>query len=165
MSQNCDLKFCAWIKQCLEPRVKTNIVSTLPMKSQGFLFITIYNFLFCIWPVLFCVVVNPFLSLLMLIAVLTAEHGPADIFNESSLQTHMYKDKPGKRNLTFIKAKQSIRVRGRWRVFYQMGKNKNNQKRHFFPDYGRICNKKYRESWRGNYIDGITPSALLCIIS
>lgn len=94
----------------------------------------------------------------------TAEHVPADILNESSLQRH--KDKPGKGNLTFVKLKQSIRVRGRCRVFYQMGKNKDNQKRDIsFQIMEEFLIRNTERGRRGNYISGIMPSALPCIIS
>lgn len=76
----------------------------------------------------------------------------------------MHKDKPGKGNLTFVKLKQSIRVRGR--VFYQMGKNKDNQKRDIsFQIMEEFVIRTIERARRGNDIAGITPSALPCIIS
>lgn len=76
----------------------------------------------------------------------------------------MHKDKPGKGNLTFVKLKQSIRVRGR--VFYQMGKNKDNQKRDIsFQIMEEFVIRTIERARSGNDIAGITPSALPCIIS
>lgn len=78
----------------------------------------------------------------------------------------MHKDKPGKGNLTFVKLKQSIRVRGRGRVFYQMGKNKDNQKRDISSQImEEFVIRNLERSMRGNDTAGIMSSALSCIIS
>lgn len=76
----------------------------------------------------------------------------------------MHKDKPGKGNLTFVKLKQSIRVRGR--VFYQMGKNKDNQKRDIpFQIMEEFVIRTVVRGRRGKDTAEIMPSALPCIIS
>lgn len=76
----------------------------------------------------------------------------------------MHKDKPGEGNLNSVKLNQSIRVRGR--VFYQMGKNKDNQKRDIsFQIMEAFVIRTIERGRKENYIAGIMLSALPCIIS